>query len=40
MDSITKFLRRLTIKEQNILLEVIQNILANNLENYDVKKLS
>lgn len=39
MDKITKFLRHLTPKEREKLEEVISNIIADNVANYDRKKL-
>jgi len=39
MDSITKFLLKLSILERNIILELIQKILILDLENLDVKKM-
>lgn len=40
MDNITKFLQKLILREQNILLEIIQKILAWNLQWLDVKALT
>ena len=40
MDSITKFLLKLSILERNIILELISKIINLNLEELDVKKLS
>ena len=39
MDSITKFLLKLSILERNIILELIEKILVLNLDALDVKKM-
>ena len=39
MDKITKFLRRLSPKEQKQLAEVIANIIAGKASGYDLKKM-
>ena len=39
MDSITKFLIKLSILERNIILELINKILILDLDNLDVKKM-
>ncbi len=40
MDNITKFLQKLISSEQNMLLEIMQKILAWNLDWFDVKALT
>ena len=39
MDSITKFLLKLSILERNIILELIKKILILDLNNLDIKKM-
>ncbi len=40
MDNITKFIQKLSQKEQNTLIECILKIENNDIENQDIKKLS
>lgn len=40
MDSITKFLLKLSLSERQILLQIIQQIIALQLDGLDVKKLT
>ncbi len=40
MDKITKFLLKLTTKQQKSLIEILEKIQAWNLENLDIKALS
>ena len=39
MDSIEKFLKRLSPKEREIVEDIIKDILSNTLHNLDIKKL-
>jgi len=39
LDSIGKFLKRLSPKEREIMEDIIKNILSNTLHNLDIKKL-
>jgi len=39
MDKISKFLRKLTTKEQTMVSAVIEELLAGNTANLDIKKL-
>jgi mRNA-degrading endonuclease RelE of RelBE toxin-antitoxin system len=39
MDKITKFLKRLSSKEQERMMEVVTDIIAGNTAQYDSKKL-
>lgn len=39
MDKITKFLLKLSEKQRNILLIIIQQILENNIQNLDITSI-
>lgn len=39
MDKITKFLLKLSIKDRNFILEIMNNIISLDLEWLDIKKL-
>ena len=40
MDNIQKFLRKLSPKQQNILYEILSDIISDDIDKYDVKKLT
>ena len=40
MDKILKFLLKLSAKERTMILPILEDIKANSLENYDLKKLT
>lgn len=40
MDSIQKFLKKLSPKQQQILSEILSDIIADTIKKYDVKKLT
>jgi mRNA-degrading endonuclease RelE of RelBE toxin-antitoxin system len=38
-DSVSKFLKLLSKKDKMMLIEIIENILQNNIDTYDLKRL-
>lgn len=40
MDNIQKFLRKLSPKQQHLLYEILSEIIADDIDKYDVKKLT